>query len=364
MANEIDHMATRAGDLAAKIVDHDARTEAAETKLAREREVNRAIIRAALSDLATIANELGTNPNFEEPESVSGDAVRAIEKMRKERDAALAFFDTERALREALEEQLRAAERERDVLEFCDGCGVRRGAHHEYCGEPAYGRQVDDDGRTMPDRCGSWTTPKEAVGEIARERAEAADRAAESDRQRNQACQRWAAAADELQAAREAWDGASRALTLRIAEVASERDGALARAEKAERERGPAITRADARELLQMSDLSTSDACYERVRAALREYAGSDFECHRLNPLDAALARIVGLNAQLRRDGERIAALEAQLAQAKVEGAREALERVEYELYARTAMHVPERMETIRILRKMAARLAGEEPKS
>lgn len=52
--------------------------------------------------------------------------------------------------------------------------------------------------------------------------------------------------------------------------------------------RCPSITRADARELLEMSDTTTSEACYERVRAALREYAGGDFECHQPNPLDVA----------------------------------------------------------------------------
>jgi hypothetical protein len=70
-----------------------------------------------------------------------------------------------------------------------------------------------------------------------------------------------------------------------------ERDALRAELDEARREAGPAITRADAGELLEMSDLSTSDACYQRVRAALRAYAGGGFECCHPNPLDAATAR-------------------------------------------------------------------------
>ncbi|OGB47765.1 MAG: hypothetical protein A3F76_08295 [Burkholderiales bacterium RIFCSPLOWO2_12_FULL_65_40] len=39
---------------------------------------------------------------------------------------------------------------------YCDGCGQPKGRHLEYCGEPAYERQVDDEGRMAPDRCGEW----------------------------------------------------------------------------------------------------------------------------------------------------------------------------------------------------------------
>ncbi len=84
--------------------------------------------------------------------------------------------------------------------------------------------------------------------------------------------------------------------------VTHERDGAIRQVDALQqqaRDRGPAITKADARELLEMSVMSTSDACYARVRAALRDYAGGDFECHQPNPLDAAQARIADLESQL-----------------------------------------------------------------
>lgn len=64
---------------------------------------------------------------------------------------------------------------------------------------------------------------------------------------------------------------------------------------------GPAITRADAREILEMSETTTSEACYERVRAALRAYAGGDFECHETNPLDVAKAKLAEALAEVER---------------------------------------------------------------
>nr|MCH9837010.1 hypothetical protein [bacterium] len=70
------------------------------------------------------------------------------------------------------------------------------------------------------------------------------------------------------------------------------------------------ISRADARELIEESETSTSEECYARARSALRAYAGSGFECHVQNPLDAALKRIV--EAESERD-----ALSADLAESE-----------------------------------------------
>lgn len=66
----------------------------------------------------------------------------------------------------------------------------------------------------------------------------------------------------------------------------------------ARKDRGPSISRADARELLEMSDTTTSEECYARVRSALCEYAGGDFECHNPNPLDASKVEVERLTKE------------------------------------------------------------------
>ena len=45
--------------------------------------------------------------------------------------------------------------------EACDGCGVLRGVHPEYCGEPMYERDCGD--HYEPDRCGEWAPVSEIV---------------------------------------------------------------------------------------------------------------------------------------------------------------------------------------------------------
>lgn len=98
------------------------------------------------------------------------DRIVELEREVSDVSVALALATKEEPMRRAEVERVahaagREAERA-DVVAFirtpgperCDCCGVLRSRHLEAYGEPAYMRQVFDDGREEPDRCGYWTT--------------------------------------------------------------------------------------------------------------------------------------------------------------------------------------------------------------
>lgn len=128
---------------------------------------------------------------------------------------------------------------------------------------------------------------------------------------------------------------------------------------------------------LRRNDLGRSDAeaiahAHADIATLLAALDAKDAELRAVErERDEARARYaMVLESRARTEDEcdglhaRIADLRAQLARAKAEGAREALERVDIELCTTTTAHTRERKATIGIVRSVAARLAGEEPKA